>query len=80
MQGPVMAKLRDFVTIKEAARILGVAPNTLRNWDRAGKIPVYRNPMSGYRLFKRTDLEGLLQEIEESGMHPTGWRRPSRAR
>ena len=71
-----MVKLDEFVTIREAAQILGVSLNTLRNWHRDGKMTVYRNPISGYRLFKKTDLEKLLQQIEESGRHPTGWKRP----
>ena len=73
-----MTKLDEFVTIKQAARFLGVCCNTLRSWDRAHKIPVYRNPMSGYRMFKKTDLETILRRIEESGVHPTGWKRPQR--
>jgi len=72
-----MAKLDEFVTIKQAARFLGVCCNTLRSWDRANKIPVYRNPMSGYRLSRKTDLEELLRQIETSGKHPTGWKRPT---
>ena len=72
-----MTKLDEFVTIKQAAELLGVSPNTLRNWHRDGKIPVYRNPISNYRLFKKTDLEDLLQQIEESGTYPSGWQRPS---
>ena len=70
-----MPKLSEFVTIREAARFLGVAPNTLRNWHAAGKIPVYRNPISNYRLFKKTDLEDLLRQIAASGTYPTGWNR-----
>ena len=27
------------------------------DWDRDDKIPVYRHPLSQYRLFKREDLE-----------------------
>ena len=46
-----MAKSDEFVTIKQAAQFLGVAANSLRNWDRDAKIPVYRNPISRYRLF-----------------------------
>lgn len=71
-----MTKLDEFVTIKQAAKLLGVCCNTLRSWDQANKIPVYRNPISGYRLFKKTDLEELLRQIETSGKHPTGWKRP----
>ena len=70
-----MPKLNEFVTIREAARFLGVARNTLRNWHAAGKIPVYRNPISNYRLFKKTDLEDLLRQIAASGTYPTGWKR-----
>ena len=74
-----MARLDEFVTVKEASEFLGVSPNTLRNWHRDGKIPVYRNPISNYRLFKRlfkrTDLEDLLKQIDESGEYPTGWKR-----
>ncbi len=29
-----MGKLQKYMTIKEAAGYLGVAPNTLRNWER----------------------------------------------
>ena len=73
-----MVKLDEFVTIKQAALILGVSANTLRNWHRDAKIPVYRNPVSRYRLFKTADLEKLLHQIEESGKYPTGWSRPKK--
>ena len=62
-------KLDAYLTIKEAAEFLGVSTNTLRNWGRDGKVPMHRNPINGYRLFKRSDLEQLLSEIEKSGKH-----------
>ena len=75
-----MTRLDEFVTIKEAAEFLGISPNTIRNWHRDGKIPVYRSPISNYRLFKKKDLERLLRQIEESGVFPTGWRRLAKPR
>jgi len=33
---------------------------------RDGKIRVHRNPVNGYRLFDRSDLERLLQKIDKS--------------
>ena len=56
-----MAKLRDFSRISEAAEYLGVSPNTLRNWERAGKIVAHRHPVNRYRLFSQQDLDAVLQ-------------------
>lgn len=59
-----MTNLKQYVHIKEAATLLGVSPMTLRNWDQRGKLLSIRNPMNGYRLYKRSDLEKLLHQIE----------------
>ncbi len=61
-----MRKVKDYLRVKEAAELLGVSPNTLRNWAGDGKIRVHRNPVNGYRLFARSDLERLLQKIDQS--------------
>jgi excisionase family DNA binding protein len=61
-----MDKLRDYLRVKDAAHILGVSPNTLRNWSRNGKIATHRNPVNGYRLFRRADLETLLRKTHAS--------------
>ncbi len=60
-----MQKLRNHLRISEAAAYLGVSPNTLRNWENAGKVVAVRHPVSGYRLFKRKDLDALLKLVEE---------------
>lgn len=62
-----MKKLSEYVKTAEAAEILGVAQNTLRKWAERGDIPMSRNPANGYRLFKRTDLEKFLRQVESSG-------------
>ncbi len=59
-----MTKLRDFLRISDAAEYLGVSPNTLRNWERAGKIVAHRHPVNHYRLFKREDLDAVLRKVE----------------
>ncbi|MBA2453876.1 MAG: MerR family DNA-binding transcriptional regulator [Chloroflexia bacterium] len=59
--------IRDYLGVKEAAELVGVSPATVRNWERAGKITARRNPMNGYRLFQRSDLEQLLEDIRRSG-------------
>lgn len=61
-----MSVREQFLTVKQAAERLGVAPNTLRAWGSSGKIPEYRHPVNNYRLFKPEDIDRILQEIEES--------------
>ena len=53
-----------YITIKQASKILGVSPLTLRNWDNNGKLKAHRHPMNNYRVYKIEDLESVIQEIE----------------
>ena len=62
---PAVENLRDYLRISEAAEYLGVSPNTLRNWENAGKIAAHRHPVNSYRLFKKEELDALLRQIQE---------------
>lgn len=42
-------KVKDYLRVKDAAELLGVSPNTLRNWAGDGTIRVRRNPVSRVR-------------------------------
>jgi len=57
---------KQFLNVKQVARILGVTALTIRNWDKRGKLQAYRNPINNYRVYKVEDVEKLLAEIEES--------------
>ncbi|MDA7918242.1 helix-turn-helix domain-containing protein [Mariniblastus sp.] len=59
-------KLSDYLKTAEAAEFLGVSQNTLRTWGRRGKVPTHRTPINGYRLFRKQDLDALVQEIEKA--------------
>lgn len=60
-----MLEREGFVTVKEAAKLLDVAPNTVRAWGAAGSITEYRHPVNNYRLYKRNELEKLLQQARQ---------------
>ena len=60
-----MDKLKNFLRISEAAEYLGVSPNTLRNWENAGKIVAVRHPVNGYRLFKQHELDVILRQVQQ---------------
>lgn len=55
---------KNYLTIKEVAKILGVTPQTLRNWDKSGKLKPYRNPINNYRVYKPEQIKLFLREIE----------------
>ncbi len=57
---------KKYLTIKEVAGLLGVTPLTLRNWDKAGKLKAYRNPINNYRVYKAEEIELFLRKIEGS--------------
>ncbi len=57
---------KKFLNVKEVARLLGVTPLTVRNWDAKGKLIAYRNPVNNYRMYKIEDVESLIKQIERS--------------
>lgn len=49
-----------FYTIGDAAKILRVAPSTIRYYDKEGLLPFVERSGSGIRMFQEKDLEWLL--------------------
>ena len=60
-----MTKLSEYMHTSEAAEYLGVHHNTIRNWAARGDLPMRRNPVNGYRLFKRSDLDKFLRRVAQ---------------
>ncbi len=51
-------ELHELLTIKEAAKLINVHPNTLRNWEKEGKIQAVR---IGSRRDRRYAKETIWQ-------------------
>lgn len=60
-------ELADLLTIAQAARLLGVSPQTLRRWDESGKFPARRHPMNSYRIYARDEVLRLQKIIADGG-------------
>ena len=58
-----MAKLSEYLTVSEAAEYVGVSADSLRRWDRAGKLSARRHPVSGYRLYLQVELDAFLKTL-----------------
>ena len=55
-----MASPDDLLLPSDAARILGVSTDTVRNMDARGQLPAMRT-VSGRRLFRRSDVDQLAR-------------------
>lgn len=53
----------DFLTLAETSELLGKNKETLRRWDREGKLEAFREPISNYRVYKREQVELLFSEF-----------------
>lgn len=51
----------NFVTLKDASKILNVSSETLRNWDKQGKLKATRHPVNKYRLYNLNEINNLNQ-------------------
>ena len=54
----VVIQLKYF-TINKFAKIVGVTPQTLRNWDRAGKLIPHHTAENGYRYYSDEQLKQI---------------------
>lgn len=54
--------LSKLLTIRQAAEILNVHVETLRRWDKAGKLKATRINDRGDRRYKPEDLEQIIEK------------------
>jgi excisionase family DNA binding protein len=51
----------EYLTVKEAARLLGVKPATLYAYVSRGVLRSYRQGIKRQRLYRRAEVEGLVR-------------------
>ncbi len=54
-------KLKEYLRVSEASKLLGVHANTLRNWDKQGILKPVRIGVRKERRYKREDVIKLLE-------------------
>jgi site-specific DNA-methyltransferase (adenine-specific) len=55
--------MENYLTISQVARLVGVNPQTIRRWDKAGKFISSRHPINNYRVYTHEQVETLLEEL-----------------
>jgi len=54
--------MEQFLTTSEAAKVLDRSADTVRLYERSGKLPAQKT-RGGLRLFKASDVERLAQQL-----------------
>ena len=60
---------KEYFSINEAAKIIGVSALTLRNWDKSGKFRAGRHPVNNYRIYKKEKVEELLKQVATGSVY-----------
>ena len=55
--------MNEYMTLSETADYLGKSKETLRRWDNEGKLLAVREPMSNYRVYRKSDVDTLFADF-----------------
>lgn len=53
----------EFMNVRQTADALGVHENTVRNLERRGRLKALRLPGSGFRRFRKEDVDRMRAEM-----------------
>lgn len=72
----------EFLNVRQTARQLGVHENTVRNLESRGELRAVRLPGSGFRRFRKEDIDRMRREMwsqfAPDTLMPAEPRRPSK--
>ena len=57
--------MTKYYSIHTFSRLLGVTPQTLRNWDRSGKLKPHHTGANGYRYYSQEQLDSVTETHRE---------------
>jgi type I restriction enzyme M protein len=52
-----------YISVQEAASLLGITKTTLRSWDKRGKLKAVQNPVNQYRMYHLSEVVALQKQI-----------------
>jgi excisionase family DNA binding protein len=70
----------EFLTVEEAARLLGVKRTTLYAYVSRGRLNSYRQGIKRERLYRRAEIEELLRVAPSAPTQEAGRRQARRRR
>ena len=67
---------KEYITLNEASELLGKSKETLRRWDREGKLSAVREPISNYRVYNKKDIQLLIGGLENIEQEVSNFAKP----
>lgn len=55
--------MREYLTLSKTSELIGKSKETLRRWDNEGILNAMREPVSNYRVYKKSDVQSLLGQL-----------------
>lgn len=55
--------MKEYISLEEASNMIGKSKETLRRWDREGKLNALREPVSNYRVYRKADIQLLMGSL-----------------
>jgi len=55
--------MNEYLTLSETSELVGKSKETLRRWDNEGILKAVREPVSNYRVYKRSEVQFFMGEL-----------------
>jgi len=55
--------MKEYLTLSETSELIGKSKETLRRWDNEGILNAIREPVSNYRMYKKSDVQTLFGRL-----------------
>jgi len=63
--------MKDYLTLSEASELIGKCKETLRRWDKEGILNAVREPVSNYRVYRKSDVQALMGSLFDESFDAT---------
>ena len=63
--------MNEYMTLSETSEYIGKSKETLRRWDKEGKLSAVREPMSNYRVYRKSDVDALFSDFLDENTQDT---------
>lgn len=55
--------MSEYLTLSETSELIGKSKETLRRWDNEGILNAVREPVSNYRVYRRSDVQAFMGDL-----------------